>query len=230
MLPLVAKNVRVTRKGKDLLGPIDLTLSGPGVTAVLGPNGSGKTTLLRALHGIERLSAGSVTWNLAPEKAQRHQAFVFQTPTLLRRTVAGNLRYPLRLIKAPDQAARVARWADRAGLTEKQNLPARQLSGGERQKLALARALITHPKVLFLDEPCASLDGHATRAIESLLRDAAAEGTRIILATHDMGQARRLATDAVFLYGGQIQEQGADILTNPQTPRLAAFLRGDIVT
>ncbi|MEY1555655.1 ATP-binding cassette domain-containing protein [Yoonia sp. R2331] len=229
MLPLNAKGLIVRRKGKVLLGPIDLTLEGAGITVVMGPNGSGKTTLLRALHGIERLSDGTLDWAVPAAVAHQHQSFVFQAPVVLRRTVAGNLRYPLTLSRAPDQEARVADWAARAGLTAKLHLQASRLSGGERQKLALARALITAPKVLFLDEPCASLDGAATRAIEALLLDAASRGTRIILATHDMGQARRLASDALFMVQGQIHERGNDILNAPQTPELAAFLRGDIL-
>ena len=109
-------------------------------------------------------------------------------------------------------------------------MPANRLSGGERQKLALARALITKPALIFLDEPCASLDGHATREIEALLHDTAQSGTRVVLATHDMGQAKRLGTDAIFLVAGEVEEAGNDILSDPQTPELAAFLRGDIVT
>ncbi len=229
MLPLRTKGLTVRRKGQHLLGPIDLTLDGAGITVVMGPNGSGKTTLLRALHGIERLSGGTIYWACPAAEAHRHQSFVFQTPILLRRTVAGNLRYPLDLIRAPDRTALVADWAARAGLSDKLQLLAARLSGGERQKLALARALITAPKVLFLDEPCASLDGAATRAIEALLQDAAQSGTRIVIATHDMGQARRLASDAIFLVGGKIAEIGPGILSKPETPALQAFLRGDIL-
>ena len=172
MLPLILKDVSVRRKRKTLLGPVNYTLDGAGLTAVIGPNGSGKTTLLRVMHGIERLSGGNANWAVSQPEARRRQAYVFQTPILLRRTVAGNLQYPLQLVKAADIENRVADWAARAGLVDKLDLPANRLSGGERQKLALARALITQPDVLFLDEPCANLDGHATHEIEAILSNA----------------------------------------------------------
>ena len=227
-LPLSLETATVRRAGRSVLGPVDLTIEGEGLTAVIGPNGSGKTTLLRALHGIERLSSGRLICDDA--QAQSKQAFVFQTPILLRRSVAGNLAYPLRLSRRGGIDAHVRSWAERIGLADRLSLPANRLSGGERQKLALARALITGPALLFLDEPCASLDGQSTQEIETLLSTAAATGTRILLATHDMGQARRLADDVLFLVGGRIHETGPAALANPQTTALRAFLNGDIVT
>ena len=232
MFPLTLSAVTVRRKGKRLLGPIDLILSGSGVTTIIGPNGSGKTTLLRVMHGIERISGGSAKWAIPDADARAAQSYVFQTPIMLRRSVADNLRYPLQLRRAtkPDQERDIAYWGDKAGLSAQLHMPANRLSGGERQKLALARALITKPALIFLDEPCASLDGHATREIETLLHDTAQSGTRVVLATHDMGQAKRLGTDAIFLVAGGVKEAGDDILDDPQTTELAAFLRGDIVT
>ena len=232
MFPLTLSAVTVRRKGKRLLGPIDLILNGSGVTTIIGPNGSGKTTLLRVMHGIERISGGSAKWAIPDADARAAQSYVFQTPIMLRRSVADNLRYPLQLRRAtkPDQERDIAYWGDKAGLSAQLHMPANRLSGGERQKLALARALITKPALIFLDEPCASLDGHATREIEALLHDTAQSGTRVVLATHDMGQAKRLGTDAIFLVAGEVEEAGNDILSDPQTPELAAFLRGDIVT
>lgn len=232
MFPLTLSAVTVRRKGKRLLGPIDLILNGSGVTTIIGPNGSGKTTLLRVMHGIERISGGSAKWAIPDADARAAQSYVFQTPIMLRRSVADNLRYPLQLRRAtkPDQERDIAYWGDKAGLSAQLHMPANRLSGGERQKLALARALITKPALIFLDEPCASLDGHATREIETLLHDTAQSGTRVVLATHDMGQAKRLGTDAIFLVAGGVKEAGNDILNDPQTPELAAFLRGDIVT
>jgi tungstate transport system ATP-binding protein len=197
---------------------------------VIGPNGSGKTTLLRAMHGIERISEGRVTW------AQPHQAnhaYVFQSPIVLRRSVVENLSYPLQLLDKPkpEIKAAVEHWIERIGLTKVKDYSATRLSGGERQKLAIARALIRNPDVLFLDEPSANLDGHSTREIEALLLETAAGGTRIIMATHDMGQARRLASDVVFVMGGHIIETGqaADLLNAPKTTELRGFLKGDIL-
>lgn len=224
---LTLSAVTVRRFGKRVLGPVDLTLDGPGPVMVLGPNGAGKTSLLRVMHGIERLSGGTVTRDPA-----LRMAYVFQAPTMLRRSVAENLAYPLRLARMPRdaRAAKVEAWLARLGLTGLAAMPATRLSGGERQKLALGRALITRPDLLFLDEPCANLDGATTREIEALLQTEAARGARLIMATHDMGQARRLAAEVIFLRGGTIAERGAAARFDaPQTPEFAAFLRGDIV-
>lgn len=229
--PLTLAGVLVRRQGKRVLGPVDLTLARDGATMILGPNGSGKTTLLRVMHGIERTTGGQVIW--AQDDPAKH-AFVFQSPIVMRRSVAENLAYPLRLLKRPkaEIAAAVDGWLARIGLAAIAQSPATRLSGGERQKLAIARALIRKPDVLFLDEPCANLDGHATAEIEALLQEIVAGGTRIVMATHDMGQARRLADDLVFMLDGKPHETGdaAALFAKPQTKEFAAFLRGDIVT
>ncbi|NNE86434.1 MAG: ABC transporter ATP-binding protein [Silicimonas sp.] len=216
-----------------ILGPIDLDLDETGVTMVLGPNGAGKTTLLKILHGVERTSCGTLRWNTTEEQAHSDQAYVFQTPIMLRRTVAQNLAFPLQLAGTPKSeiAPKVAHWAKRIGLADALERPAPRLSGGEKQKLAIGRALIRAPKVLFLDEPCANLDGRSTREIESLLQDAHAAGTRIIMTTHDIGQAKRLATDVLFLLNGKLHDKGAapGFFLAPGTPETQAFLQGDIV-
>jgi len=225
--------LHVKRRGKTILGPVDLTLEGQGLTVVLGPNGSGKTTLLRVLHGVERVSSGHVQWSVPDEDARQSQAYVFQRPIMLRRSVRQNLAYPLELLGTAktDIKRRVEEGAAQVGLSDMLEDPAPRLSGGEKQKLALARALIRMPQVLFLDEPCANLDGRATREIEDVLRAANAAGTRIIMTTHDLGQARRLATDVVFLLKGRVHEQGLapDIFRAPQMTATRAFLEGDIV-
>lgn len=233
VLPLTAKGIIVRRRAKRLLEPVDLRIETPGITALLGPNGAGKTTLLKALHGIERLSAGSVSWNLPARDAAQRQAFVFQTPIMLRRSVAQNLAYPLVIARTPrkEVAEKVNAWAMKIGLQDALSQPATRLSGGEKQKLALGRALIAGPEMIFLDEPCTNLDGRATREIETLLLDAHRKGTSLIMATHDLGQARRLADRVIFLHKGEILETGpADkCLSTPDAPQLRAYLNGDIV-
>ena len=233
VFPVNLKGAMVARRGKVLVGPVDLTLEGQGVSMVIGPNGAGKTSFLKMLHGIVRLSAGTITWACETPLAQQKQAFVFQTPVVLRRTVLENLMYPLRLAKVPRAEARerAQDWVARIGLAEAEGRQATVLSGGERQKLALARALIRKPEVLFLDEPCASLDGRAMREIETILQDTMANGTRIIMSTHDMGQARRLASEVIFVLHGKLHEFGpADkFFDHPETPQAQAFLNGDIV-
>ena len=233
ILPLKLANVSVKRRGKRLIGPVDFDLAPSGLTIIVGPNGSGKTTLLRVMHGVERTSEGAVTWAVEDEEARHHQSYVFQSPIMLRRSVADNLRYPLRLAHVPkdDADARISHWAARIGLQDALSTPATRLSGGEKQKLALARALIRRPEVLFLDEPCANLDGPSTRDIEALLREALDAGTRVIMTTHDMGQAKRLASDAIFMLHGRIKESApaSNFFDDPQTPELQAFFRGDII-
>ena len=233
ILPLVLNDVCVRRRGKRLLGPVNLTLAPVGCTIILGPNGSGKTTLLKVMHGVERISSGAVAWAVPDREAQHHQGYVFQTPIMLRRSVGDNLRYPLQLRKTPRAVIekQVSDWADRIGLQDRLTLPATRLSGGEKQRLALGRALIRRPEVLFLDEPCANLDGPSTRDIESLLQEAQAAGTRVIMTTHNFGQAKRLATDAIFMLDGAVRESGLAqaFFEEPQTPELQAFFRGDII-
>ncbi|MEM6303266.1 MAG: ATP-binding cassette domain-containing protein [Pseudomonadota bacterium] len=225
---LALENALVRRREKVILGPLSLRFATRGFTIVLGPNGAGKTTLLKLLHGIERLTEGT-----RQEPDGVDQGYVFQTPVMLRRSVRENLAYPLKLQKrARDEIAKaVEEWASRIGLHDALERPAPRLSGGERQKLALARALIRAPGVLFLDEPCANLDGRATREIETLLRQAQQSGTRIIMATHDLGQARRLATEVVFLVRGRVEAQAEAerFFADPPSEAARAFLKGEIV-
>jgi tungstate transport system ATP-binding protein len=227
------KDMRVKKRGKTILGPIDLDLAATGFTIVLGPNGAGKTTLLKVLHGVERISSGTVKWSLPVKDAQLEQAYVFQRPIMLRRTVRQNLAYPLELLglAKSEITTKVEQWADRVGLRDLLEQPGPRLSGGEKQKVALARALIRTPSVLFLDEPCANLDGRSVRDIEAVLQSVSAQGTRIVMTTHDLGQARRLASDVVFLSQGQLHEQGPapQIFADPKQPKTLAFFQGDIV-
>ena len=233
LFPLVVEGAETSRRGQVLIGPVDLRLEGAGATVVLGPNGSGKTTLLRLLHGAARLTAGTISWACDVEKARHQQAFVFQRPVMLRRSVQDNLAYPLtvRGMSKAKARAKAATWAERVGLGQALERPATVLSGGEQQKLALARAMIIEPQVLFLDEPSAALDGRAMREVEEILLASKQAGVRLILSTHDLGQARRLADDVIFLMHGRVHEQGrADtFFTAPQTEQARAFLRGDIV-
>jgi len=233
ILPLVLTGAATRKRGKTLIGPVDLTVGAEGFTIVIGPNGSGKTSLLQLMHGLGRVSKGSVRWNVSQAEAQRQQAYVFQTPIMMRRRVVDCIAYPLLLTGTGRKAARAraAEWATRLGLGEALDRPATVLSGGEKQKLALARALIRKPEILFLDEPCANLDGRATREIETILLEAYRAGTRIVMATHDMGQAKRLSTEIAFLYKGMIHEYGSaeTFFSAPKTHEAQAFLRGDIL-
>ncbi|MEM0907883.1 MAG: ATP-binding cassette domain-containing protein [Pseudomonadota bacterium] len=233
LFPLHIKEAVVRAGGRTILGPISLEVKGHRATLIIGPNGSGKTTLLRLIHGLNTPKGGGLIWPVSLEQARQRQAFVFQTPILLRRTVIGNIAYPLELRGMRRSTARekASAWAQRVGLSAMADQPAAVLSGGEKQKLALARALIAEPDLLLLDEPTTNLDGRATREIEEILQQTAAQGTTLLMATHDMGQAERLADDVIFLFHGTVHELGAaaQFFAHPQTAEARAFLKGDIV-
>ena len=233
ILPLRVAAASVRKRGKRLIGPVDLEVSENGFTVVIGPNGAGKTSLLRLLHGLERPGGGDVTWGIDEIEARAHQAYVFQSPIMMRRSVLESVAYALRVhgVSRRKARAKARDWLEKVGLGAAADRPAQVLSGGERQKLALARALIREPQILFLDEPCASLDGRATREIEAILGAAYEQGVRVLMSTHDMGQARRLASEVLFLHKGLIHEAAPAeaFFAGPATAEARAFLNGDIL-
>ena len=192
MFPLRVSDIQINIKSKRLIGPINLQIEQNGISILLGANGSGKTTLLEALHGLRKLSAGKVEWVISHTLAAKEQTFVFQSPIMLRRTVSENLAFPLKVrqISKSVANAEVTMWAKKIGLEHKMKQQAVLLSGGEMQAIAVARALITKPKMLFLDEPTASLDGATKKTIEDILISASNDGTKIMMSTHDLGQAK----------------------------------------
>lgn len=232
-LPIVLAAVGVRAGTQNILRDVSLALQPGAPTAILGPNGAGKSTLIRVAAGLLRPSSGSVTWGGLPAKGLERRAIVFQRPVMLRRSVAGNLAFALAAAGCAraHRAAAVERLLTRVSLGPLRDRPARRLSGGEQQRLALARALAREPEILFLDEPTNNLDPAATKAVEAIIRDAAASGIKVVMATHDLGQARRLCGDVVFLASGVVIETApaADFFSRPRTEKAAAFLRGDIV-
>ena len=233
MFPLRVTDVKINIKSKRLIGPINLEIEQNGISILLGANGSGKTTLLEALHGLRKLSAGKVEWNISNSQAAAEQAFVFQSPIMLRRTVAENLAFPLKVrrLSKLTTTTEVMMWAKKIGLEDKIKQHAMLLSGGEMQAVAVARALITKPKMLFLDEPTASLDGATKKAIEDILISASSNGTKILMSTHDLGQLKRLARDIIFLHNGIVEAHCSkeEFLTKPPSKAAKQFLAGDIV-
>jgi len=235
MLPLQVEGLVFQAGAQRLIEDLDLRLERGPLTVVLGPNGAGKSLLLRLLHGLIAPSAGRILWGGQPlDRALRlRQAMVFQRPVLLRRSVAANLRYALKIkgVGGDEVRARTDRWLTHAGLAPLAGRPARVLSGGEQQRLALARALSREPDVLFLDEPTASLDPASVLAIEELIQTAHRGGTKVILVTHDLGQARRLADEVVFLYRGRVEDQGTaeGFFKRPASDKARAFVDGRIV-
>jgi tungstate transport system ATP-binding protein len=223
----------VYRVGQNpLINELDLTISGGTLTVVMGPNGAGKSLLLRLLHGMLVPTSGQVLWGgkALNQALRKRQAMVFQRPVLLRRSVAANIRFALKLRKTT-ALERVTDILREVGLSAQADQPARLLSGGEQQRLSLARALALAPQVLFLDEPTASLDPASTAAIERIVKTAHQRGTKIIFVTHDLGQARRLADDVVFLDRGRLTEHTpADrFFDDPASKAACDYLAGRLV-
>lgn len=232
-LPIVLREASVSIGQLRVLHRISLSLEPGAPTVLIGPNGSGKTTLIRVAMGLCNPTTGMVTWGGHAQSHGKRRAMVFQRPIMLRRTVAANVAFALGQVglSRDKHSARVVQLLRRVGLEDFAIHQARRLSCGEQQRLALARALARDPEILFLDEPTASLDPAATKAVEDIVRSIAACGIKVVMATHDFGQARRLASEIVFLVRGHIVEHApADrFFTSPGTPEAAAFLRGDLV-
>ncbi len=232
-LPIVFDRVSVRAGVTTILDCLTLTLSAGSPTLVIGPNGAGKSTLLRLCMGLAVPTEGRITWGGRADAKPTRRAFVFQRPVMLRRTVAANVAYGLTHADYPREklAARTTELLERVGLSDLALRPARRLSGGEQQRLALARALARDPELLLLDEPTASLDPAATRGVEEIIRIAAQSGIKIVMASHDLGQVRRLAGDVVFMVRGSVREQTSakDFLKNPSTSEAVAFVNGDLV-
>jgi tungstate transport system ATP-binding protein len=233
---LEAVELSFARDGRRLVDGVTLRLApAPALTAVMGPNGSGKTLLVTLLAGLAGPSGGQVLWEgAAPGRdAHRTRAFVFQRPVMLNRSVEANVRHALSTLglHGTEVRARTAAALDQTGLTALAARPAPVLSGGEQARLALARALARQPRLLFLDEPTANLDPAATLAVESIAGEARANGVKIVLVTHDVGQARRLADEVVFMASGRVVEHAPAeaFFARAQSPEARAFLEGRIV-
>jgi tungstate transport system ATP-binding protein len=232
-LPLVLDGVSRQAGTTTILDRVSLTIAPGAPTLIVGPNGAGKTSLLRLCMGLDAPSSGRISWGGSEHRKPLRRAILFQRPVMLRRTAAANISYALAQAGSvrSERARRVAALLERVGLADLARRPARRLSGGEQQRLALARALARDPEILLLDEPTANLDPAATRGVEEIVLMAAQSGIKIVMASHDLGQVRRLAGDVVFLVRGALCEQAAarDFLDSPSTPQAAAFLRGDLV-
>ncbi|MGB6441398.1 MAG: phosphate ABC transporter ATP-binding protein [Methyloceanibacter sp.] len=235
VLPLELRRLSLETGGRRLIDSVDLKVEEPGITVILGPNGAGKSMLLRLVHGLVAPTEGIILWGSRPmdDEIRRRQAMVFQKPVLLRRTSAANISYALGLrgIARSERNSRAQQALELAGLGRHAFTPARVLSGGEQQRLCLARALSLDPEVLLLDEPTASLDPASTLAIERLLIGAKHRGMKVMVVTHDVGQARRLAQDVIFLHHGRlIEHQSAGrFFEYPESDTARAFMAGGLV-
>ncbi|GGY10647.1 ABC transporter ATP-binding protein [Litchfieldella qijiaojingensis] len=233
ILPLELENVSFVHRGQVLLDRISLRLEGHGKTLIMGPNGAGKSLLMRLCHGLLKPTGGRIRWSGHANGKAPRQAMVFQRPVLLRRSALANLTYALAAGGTPRSRRKLLAWEalEHFGLTAIAHRPARVLSGGEQQRLALARAWLLKPEVLFLDEPTSALDPAAIKAVEDAVADFHRQGTRIVMSSHDLNQARRLADEVVFLYGGRLIEHSpAEVFfSQPQTAQARAFIDGELV-
>ncbi|WP_156460074.1 phosphate ABC transporter ATP-binding protein [Mesorhizobium sp. Root157] len=232
-LPVRLEGVSLRAGATTILDRVDLSIAPGAPTLIVGPNGSGKTSLLRLCMGLATPSEGRISWGGRDALRPGRLAMLFQRPVMLRRSVADNVVYGLAKAGLPrkQRMARMEEALSRVGLLELASRPARRLSGGEQQRVALARALAREPELLLLDEPTASLDPAATRAVEEIITMASQSGIKVVMASHDLGQVRRLAGEVVFLVRGRLCERAgaSDFFDRPSTLEAAAFVRGDLV-
>lgn len=223
---LELENLGLTENGVRILECVCAKV-GAGRTAILGPNGAGKSTLLRLMHGLLKSTAGGILW---PQPLT--QAMVFQRPVMLRATVLANIEYGLKLhgMAAWARRDRAQTALERVGLSGLAGRQARRLSGGEQQRVALARAWTLEPQVLFLDEPIASLDPASSREVERIIGEIAATGTKIVMTTHNLGQAKRFAEEVIYLEGGRLVEQtpAEEFFRQPHTELAREFIREEM--
>ena len=233
MLPLALENVAFAVGGRTIIDNLSFEIEAGPRTVILGPNGAGKSVLMRLCHGLLAPTSGRIVWRGSRNgKRPRQQAMVFQRPVMLRRSAVANVIYGLRLagVSRRECELRAHDVLDAVGLSHVAGKPARVLSGGEQQKLALARAWALGPEVLFLDEPTANLDPGATREIEVIVAQIHASGTKIVMTTHNLGQARRLGDEILFIDNGRLVERTSveRFFSQPGTAEAAAFIKGEL--
>ena len=231
MLPLILEQVSFAVNGKTIIDGISAEIGAGPRTVILGPNGAGKSVLLRLCHGLLRPTAGVIAWR-GPTRGGLRQAMVFQRPVMLRRSALANVVYGLKLagISPVERQLRARDVLEAVGLADVAGRPARVLSGGEQQRLALARAWALGPEVLFLDEPTANLDPGAMRDVETIIGQIRAGGTKIVMTTHNLGQAKRLGDEILFLSQGRLVERSPvdRFFPQPASAEAAAFIRGEL--
>jgi tungstate transport system ATP-binding protein len=232
ILPLTVEGLTFGVAGKTLLDGVSFTLVKGGLTTIIGPNGAGKSLMLRLCHGLIAPTSGAINWNGAPSGRQpKRHAMVFQRPVMLRRSALANVIHALSAAGVEQPALRALEAMTRFGLSHLADRPARLLSGGEQQRLAIARAWALGPEVMLLDEPSSQLDPGATRQIEAIIAALAAEGMTILMTTHDLGQARRLSQRVLFMNKGRLVEDAPTdrFFDAPATAEARAFIAGDLL-
>jgi tungstate transport system ATP-binding protein len=233
ILPLRLDDVSFVAGGKRIVDRVTLVLEAGPRTIILGPNGAGKSVLMRLCHGLLEPTSGRIEWT-SPERPgeRRRQTMVFQRPVMLRRSAVANVEYALGLagVAGTERKEQARAALESVGLTHLAERSARVLSGGEQQRLALARAWALRPEVLFLDEPTASLDPGATAEVERIIQAIRDAGTKIVMCTHNLGQARRLGDEILFLNQGRLAERAPvdRFFNQPASAEAQAFIKGEL--
>ena len=231
MFPIRVRNLRFQPNGRNVLDGVELELGDEGITLVLGPNGAGKSVLLRMLCGLIQPTAGRIDWG-GGARPEGGIMMVFQHPMLLRSSVLDNVALALKPQRVPgaERQRRALAVLERVGLAHRAADSSRQLSGGEQQRLALARAWLTRPRLLLLDEPTASLDPSATAEVERIVREIRTDGTRILMTTHNLGQATRLGDDVIFMSTGKVREHTPvqRFFSRPASEEARLFIQGEL--
>lgn len=233
MLPLELDQLTFGVGGTPIIKGISARIEAGPRTIILGPNGAGKSVLMRLCHGLLEPTAGRILWHGARSAdVRRRQAMVFQRPVMLRRSALANVVYGLRLAgkSRRESTLRAMDVLEVVGLEHQADRPARVLSGGEQQRLALARAWALGPDVLFLDEPTANLDPASAQDIERIIQAIHASGTKIIMTTHNLGQARRLGDEIIFISNGRLMEHTPidRFFKEPASSEASAFIKGEL--
>ena len=232
LTPIQFVDLSVVLGQKLILDKINCKIKSNSITAVLGPNGAGKSIFLQTINGLVSIQSGRLTFNSMQnnQEIREQQAMVFQTPVLLRRTVMANMQFVSNLRNKKSNQL-LKNLLDKVGLEDYEEKPARLLSGGEKQRLSMARALIVNPNLLLLDEPTANLDPYSLNLIEDLVLEENSTGKTVIFTTHDMSQAKRLATDVIFLNKGKVLEQTVSktFFKKPKTFEAQKYINGEIL-
>jgi tungstate transport system ATP-binding protein len=233
LLPLRLEAVSFVAAGKSIIDRVSLVLEGGPRTIILGPNGAGKSVLMRLCHGLLAPTSGRIDWaSTERPRERRRQAMVFQRPVMLRRSALANVEYALGLagIDGRERTRQARAALESVGLAHLGDRSARVLSGGEQQRLALARAWALRPEVLFLDEPTASLDPGASAEVERIIQAIHGAGAKIVMCTHNLGQARRLGDEILFLTRGRLAERAPvdRFFSQPASAEAQAFIKGEL--
>ena len=232
LTPIVVSNLSILLGEIKILDKVNCKIHNESIIAILGPNGAGKSMFLKSINGLIGVESRKIYFNSREinDHIRKDMALVFQKPTLLRRTVLENMQFVLEK-KNKISNLQITNLLQRVGLDIYKYKPARLLSGGEQQRLSLARALLINPSLLLLDEPTANLDPYSLNLIEEIILDENKKGKTIILTTHDMGQAKRLAKEILFFNKGKLLEQtkAINFFKKPKTKEAQSYINGKIL-